>query len=271
MLEFTLETLLTVAGICCLLVAGYQFYSGGSDQDLLDAMEETPTSPVAEVEANGYFEVKGTACCESPVHHSRVPEDLVFYRYQKIEEYDWTDREGHVERCRDVLMDESEAAAFLIEDASGQIQVNPRGARLEGKLLTRHVDEELSGASAFHVPSPMAPRGGQFLPRRRQGKSNVKFVHEITGAPVGAELYVLGSTVPGASRPAMFQKRKQEERPFVVSARSEEELGQRVGEGASVRFLLAVTFGLAAMTCLVLIVFLPDEYLTFLIDLTVLL
>jgi hypothetical protein len=223
-------------------------------------MEETPTSPIREVLPNGYFEVKGKATTDRPLRHSKVPDELIFFRHVQREEWDTIDRNGNNIHCEEILNVESEFAAFSIQDETGAIHVNPRGARLEGKLLTRDVADRLGGVSLGVVAGVGLAHGGGAT---RGGRRNYKVVHEIFGAPNGADLYVLGTTVPGPSEPAMFQHRTAEERPYVISARSEEELTERVGEGSIIRHMIAITFFLVALTCLALIQFLPREYLDF--------
>jgi hypothetical protein len=258
----TLGTILQIGAGITGVIAAYQFVSSSGDADLVEAMEDTPTSSIREVTPGGYFEVKGKATSAHPLKAPKVLDEVIFYRYIQRAEWDETDREGNTEKCQEVLKDESEAAAFTVQDKTGEIQVNPKGARLEGKLLTRDLAERFQGGGSLVATAAMG-----MAPGRQTGRRNYKVFHEIFGATNGCEIYVLGSTGQGPTGEAVFQKKPSEERPFLLSARSEEELTERLHEGNTIRTMLAWAFAALFLLFLAGALFLPKETLDYEIEL----
>lgn len=261
--EFTLEQVLQFVAVLGAFFGLRELRVGSTDRDLLESMAETPTSPVAAVTPRGYFEVVGEAWAEEPLRHPRVPEGLVFYRYIRREEYQILTDSGGTTRHEDLLEEEVEVVPFRVRDPSGQIPVDPRGARLEGRLLHRHVDGREGGL--FRAP----PGGLGGANAGWETKTASRMIHEIYGLTHGGKVYVLGSTLPGpGSGGARFGRGWFERRPFVISGRSEADLGERIRDQSSSHLLLGLAALLVTGACVLGCVYLPPEYLEFVFDLS---
>lgn len=268
MLEIRLDTVLMLVTGGSALFAGFQFTRGGKDQALLDAMDETPTSPIGEVEPGGYFEVHGRSQAETPLRHPRLEEGLLFYRWLVREDWQILLGNGHREDRSEILEDEFHFVAFDVSDGTGTLSVNPGGARFEGRRLLRLVEDvepepevPLEDLSEDDRRRALLMKASAYKALPKAPRLNHRRTFELTGALQGDDLYVLGPTVPGASDPAIFQQRQQGTRPFVISSHTEAELGERAREGALIRYAMAAAAGFLGLLALAGLVLLSPETL----------
>lgn len=122
--EDEFETMLLIAagfivGVLA-IVWGFEEYRKTS------LIRNTPTSKVRSM-AMGLVEVKGTTkVAEEPLEAPFSGEDCVFYKYM-VEEY-----KHQGKHSRWVTIDEGRnGASFYVDDGTGQVLVDPRGAELE--------------------------------------------------------------------------------------------------------------------------------------------
>lgn len=253
--SFTLETLLTYgAAFFAALSALPLLFPRSKEQKLSDLMEDTPTTPVGQIDSVGFFEARGEIVCDQPLGHERCEGDLAFYRYVVREE--WTDHMKGMEPLRkeEVLLDETHFAPFRIRDPSGEIAVDPEGARLEVTRLTHFVEYPESGESGLAMAHRMRGRAsererlersrghreeagevgidlGVALEERgavRTNRTEVSRVHELHGALVGDPLYVLGPTAESMGGGIQFARDLGDDQEYVLSTRDEEALGQQL-------------------------------------------
>lgn len=242
-----LPTILQGAGAVFGLLAAWNYAASGDDEDLVEAMEATPTSPASDVHPRGYYEVKGKVRAEGTLQAPRARDEVVFYVYRQLEEWEQQDRnQGWVKVSR-LLKEETQTLPFWVEDPSGRVAVLPEGARLEGKRLTR----EVIGASGSSTD-----RGGGGLGLGGQYR-NHRYIHEVYGAMEFGTIYVLGPTDRGDDGAAVFRADSREERPFVISARTEEELAERKKESIGARRLYLAIFLLLSAACFAAAFWLP--------------
>lgn len=122
--EDAFETLLLVAG--GFIVGILAIMWGFDEYRKTSLIRNTPTSKVRSM-AMGLVEVKGTTrVADEPLESPFNGEDCVFYKYM-VEEY-----KNQGKHSRWVTIDEGRnGASFYVDDGTGQVLVDPRGAELE--------------------------------------------------------------------------------------------------------------------------------------------
>lgn len=205
------------SGFFSLALSFLSFWRASGTSSHVEAMEETPTSLAISIQRPGYYEVKGRAACNDPILVPKSDRTAVYYRHRVWEQTqeDFRDEDG-MPRTRTVeklVQDETEMVEFQVEDESGSFAVDPQGADLDGHLLIRR--ERIQ-----EVP-PRAPVESE---SEEPEISEPVRLHEVTGILVGQDLFVLGPVQMGPGSSGLrFQENRQEERPFLISVRSEEE------------------------------------------------
>jgi len=228
---------LRLAGYAGLAVSMLAFWRGDAAISTVEAIEETPTSPADTIRRPGYFEVKGRVVCEDPLPAPHSDREVVLYSHRTYEEREerHVDRYG-VPRTRVVptlLAEDTHGCEFWVEDESGRVLVVPTGARIDGEVLVDRVEVPVDDPEQ----SAEGPRQDDRVTRR----------HEVVGIPVGQDVYLLGPVLasPGGG-PLRFQADRREERPFILSVRTEEEQTARVRRVASLWNLAGAAAGLTA-------------------------
>jgi hypothetical protein len=188
-------------------------------------------------------EVKGKAVALEPLTADFSGTAVVWYECvvtrQWEEEYWETDKDGNRHRRTrsgtDTVSSIRREPLFEIDDGSGRIAVDPRGAQLEAENSWSSFEAAGAGRSSMTVGSfvfnALAAAGG----RRTIG---YRFTER--SIPVGRELYVLGSASDQGGRLRIV---KPEKGRFIVSTRSEE----AIVKGSKTGILwLDISSGLAA-------------------------
>lgn len=196
-------------GTLCLSLSFFCFWRASGAAEHVEAMEETPTSPAGSIEHPGYYEVKGRVICPDPLPILGRERGAIYLReriWERTQE-EFQDEEGLL-RTRTVeklVRDEVDLTEFTLEDESGSIRVDPRGADLDGATLVPRSPLEAADRD----------EGEDVEPER---------FRELVGILVGQDLYVLGPVQQrrGEEEPT-FLVNRQEERPYLISVRSEEE------------------------------------------------
>jgi hypothetical protein len=168
-----------------LLAAGaaggvFGFFSGFRAWRRLRLIEDTPTSTVRGL-ALGRVELRGRAVDKAELVAPLTGAPCVYYRF--LVEREVKSRRGR--RWRTLAEGSSEAWPFYLEDATGRVLIDPRGAEISLGCDFSEIDPALAGPlAAFAAEHGIGERGFFSLGGR------VRF-REWSVAP-GDELYVLG-------------------------------------------------------------------------------
>ena len=193
---------------------------GYVQQRKYDAMHATPTLGCAEIAAGGRLvtcEVKGTAV-PGPQGTVQAPfseRPCVWFRAKvtvRYEHHEHRDGRRRTTTREKTVHDETHGSPFGIQDAGGQILV----------MHDRHpVDGAPRTVSHFEPAGHDVNLFGLHL---RVNLSNVKgHRYEEWIVPAGQPMYALGAAGPDGDRLVM---RRPADDPFIISARSEEELSK---------------------------------------------
>jgi len=197
-------------------------------------MQDTETSSAAaaaKTPAGTLVEVKGTLRCEEPLTSEMAGRECAYYVSRVIREYRETDRDadGDLEtRRRTQVVSESERfAPFVVEDVSGAIGVSGEGAEVDALEVANRFEKEADGGPGLKI-------GGVTL-QMGQGEQTLGYRHVEHVLPADAPVYVLGTVradgLIGASEDGGGR--------FLISHRSEEDLGKGYGKDALVLGLVA--------------------------------
>ncbi|HVP31445.1 MAG TPA: GIDE domain-containing protein [Myxococcota bacterium] len=157
-------------------------------------IEDTPTSKVRSLSL-GCVELSGRARARTLLRGPLSSVPCVFFRWRVEEER----RSGKSRSWHTVASGSSEAVAFELEDDTGRVLVDPRGAQLEIEAQLRETDPEVTPALREIVGGSGLSFGGWLLgsPRVRVTEERI---HE------GDPLYVLGLAQP---RPGASEEQRQ--------------------------------------------------------------
>ena len=223
-----------IAGLICLGLAavavGVWFYY----RRLLQATQRTETlqcsqltelsKAAAEAVGPGSFnqgcEVVGTAVGAEggPLTGPESKQECVWHKTVLTEHYwDWeTDSDGdrrRVERQREISSHTSETP-FLVDDGSGRVSIDPRGATIDGEEKVVSRMERDPGRAQSSGILGLAQSVFEF------GDRTIGIEHEEWIIRTGGRLYVLGEVT---DRRGLLQLAKPDEGPMIISTRSEEE------------------------------------------------
>jgi hypothetical protein len=191
------------------------FFSAFQRLRLRRAILNTPTSK-ARSAAMGKCELKGLAKAGAkPLTGPFSGKPCVWYGW-KVEE-ESRDSKGNT-HWREIARGES-FEAFFVEDATGSLKIEPRGAEVEALLESQY----RSGGLFFRAPAP-GPQAAGWL-----GGAGRRLTERRI--PEGSPLYALGvlrglSGADGDALPVLTSGRDGE--PFFLAARSEDELGKEL-------------------------------------------
>ncbi len=197
-------------------------------------------------------ELKGRAVAVEALRAEYSGTDCVWYECVATrlweEEY-WEEHDGRRERRSrsgsDVVSKIRREVPFRVEDSTGGILVDPRGATVEPeKTFSRH--EAGSGLGSIRIGSVSVDLGA--LGALPGGRRTTGYRFEETCIPSGRELYVLGEASDSGGSLVV---RKPAKGRFLVSVRSEEDiLGS--ARKAALGFRVAAAVGLLAGAALAL-------------------
>jgi hypothetical protein len=233
-----------------------------SQRGKADAMSATDTSTAAELRdladavgkeiGDGSFnqvtEVKGTIECDAPLTGELSGVACVHYAMSVKREWEETNvdtdarggRTGETNTGSDTVASNTRGVRFRVKDATGAIDVDPAGAKIDGeKVISEFKPGEPSGGSLTYKGFSISLSGFSGAGGRR----TVGYRYEETVVPVGAQVYVLGEAVDAGGTLAMRKPARKDVR-FLISVRSEEELLKKAGS-------VAQGLAIAAAACLV--------------------
>ena len=240
--------MLSIVGIVLAGIGVYLLIHRKKSLDKILEIKSTTTSTTAELNAlqqavadeigpggfNQLAEIKGVVECTSPLTAELSEQPCVWYSMSVQERYEETYQERDAEgRTRTgtrtattTVASNTQAVPFLIRDETGTIAVQPKDATIDGrKTVDRH--EPWSGnANALSM--------GQFRltgqTRRNHRVLGYHYTEQII--PIGAPVYVIGEVTDREGKPVVG-KPANEEKPFILSLRSEEEVTKKLESTAN--------------------------------------
>lgn len=198
-------------GVVCLI--GYR-----RTRQKLGLVGLVPTCAVAELAdrlPGEPVELKGIARCATPLTSELAGRPCVYYRSVTTREYLVSGGRGGRRRKSETISENEQRLPFLLEDATGQVAVNPAEAEIDGRKLVDRFEPYRGeptasitvGGIAIDLPGDARTLGYRWVE------------HAV---PVDAPVYVLGVLQDdGSIGPPPPGSRF---RRFLISARSEEEL-----------------------------------------------
>jgi hypothetical protein len=242
------------------------FLGSGSQRRKAYAMKATDTSTAADLRSladsvakeigagsfNQVTEVKGAVECDTPLKGELSGLPCVHYAMSVVREWEETvrktDSEGrHTQETRkgsDTVASNTRSVRFRVKDATGAVDVDPTGAKIDGeKAVSQFQPGESSSGSlelgGFRINLPGALGAG--------GRRTLGYRYTETVIPVGAQVYVLGEAVDAGGALAVKKPAKKDAR-FLISMRSEEELVRKAGsavKGLSIAAAVCAAVGIA--------------------------
>lgn len=182
-----------------------------------------------------FAELKGEVACPSPIvgELSRQPGAIVETSVQRVIETrrETRDSDGDVTvswvKSHETLSSNRKESPWFLDDGTGQLRVSVQGAKLE---LEKVVDK-------FEPPGAVEPGAGQMtigygglsfslggaLSSHTADRRTVGYKFEERLLPVGRRLYAMGE-IADTSDGLVLRKPSDEDRPYLLSLKSEDEL-----------------------------------------------
>jgi len=233
-----------------LVAAGAGLFLGsGSQRRRVYVMKATDTSTAADLAGltesvakeigagsfNQVTEVKGAVECDAPLAGELSGRACVHYamsiRREWEETVSKTDSQGRrTQETRtgsDTVASNTRSTRFRVKDATGSIDVDPAGAKIDGEKAVSQFrpGEPAGGTLEFGGVRINLPGFGG------GGRRTVGYRYEETILPLGAQVYVLGEAVDAGGSLTVRKPAKKDAR-FLISVRSEEELVRKAGSAA---------------------------------------
>ena len=210
------------------LIAGVALlYFRNKSKQRAALMGQTETSEARDVSGlapGTLVEVKGTLRCEEPLTSEMAGETCAYYSSQVTREYmerDYDDDDDvGSDRRSEVVAHNEQFAPFTVEDASGAVAVDATGAEMDAKQVVNRFERHTGGNG------PSISLGGTNI-SLGGGERTLGFRYTERILPVDAPIYVLGTVREDGTVGAPSSGEGQR---FVVSHRSEEALGQSLGQ-----------------------------------------
>lgn len=243
-----------VAG--ALIVAGVIFCVEGLRRARLRRrIAQTPTTPVRHLVQNQFAEIVGRISCAEPLKTPDGDVPCVYYHYELKRA---SGRTGQVGSGWATMDRREQRTAFTLTDASGSVEVDPAGARIDAPTVVDRAVE----------PGEQLPFGAKNLARAPDGRlekllnkglsklteklgegGSAKLSSqriEVTALPVDRDAYVLCTA---ERRPDGSLRAARGSNPFFISTQSERELLDGLGGGSRALTVLGpilVVLGVAA-------------------------
>lgn len=228
-----------IAGLISIALSGLLVYFYRSQKGRLGAIQSTQTSQVQLLRelaqsmkkgvGEGSFaymtEVKGKVVCKAPLKSELEGVECVYYSMRIEREYEETyyenDQQGRrTRRTRtgaDTVAENKRSTPFLVDDTTGQIQIDPGGAEFVAEKVASRFEPggDDSGGEI---------RLGSFsltLPSLTGDRRTLGYRFEEEAIPVGRDIYVLGEAVESNGE---LRVKQPGEGQFIISLKGEEEL-----------------------------------------------
>ena len=189
---------------------------------LMGQTEASNASDVSGLSPGTLVEVKGTLRCEEPLTSEMANETCAYYS-KVVREYlerDYDDDVGS-DRRSEVVVQNEQFAPYTVEDATGRVPVNGKGAEVDAWQVVDRFERNTGGNG------PSISLGGATI-NLGGGERTLGYRYTENILTVDAQVYVLGTVQEdgtiGGPPPGKEGHR------FVVSHRSEDALGQSLGK-----------------------------------------
>jgi hypothetical protein len=197
-------------------------------------------------------EVKGKARALEPLRADFSGTEAVWYQCvvtrEWEEEYWESDKDGNrhreTRRGSETVSSVLREPPFEVEDGTGRILVDPRGAKVEPEKTWSSFEPGTGGA-----PLRVGSFALDVLAFAAGGRRTLGYRFEEKSIPVGRDLYILGEASDAAGS---LRIRKPEKGRFIVSTRSEEEILKGAKSGVLWTRISAAVCGVGALVCLVI-------------------
>ena len=224
-----------VVGAGAMVAGVVVWFIGKSKAQLKSDMEGTQTSSVNALLPGRGIELKGVANTETPLDGPGKLGDCLYYKYKVERRERRRDSEGRTRTQWRTIDSGESSTAFMLDDGTGQILVDPTGAEIDAPKV--HTESGTEQGFSFSI-------GGFDL-------------GALSGAPTRLtvwaikpkmSLYILGDAVHGAGD--SVEVRKGDGR-FFISTKSEAELTKSLGSLTFVLNILAPALFFAGLWALV--------------------
>lgn len=251
-------------GIVITLSGGFLFVKGIQSLQKKRVIQNIPTSKVRSL-AMGLVEVFGIVCKDNkPIFHAPFSDkECVYYKY-KVEQL----RQHGKNSSWDTIKQDETSDSFFIQDDTGKVLVNPKGAEMTIPITFNYEARNGMGFSSTKFPTPTLDafcKANKILQTNTfnvpivgsvnvQGGGSYRFTEECI--PLEHELYVLGTAgdnphvedlkAQDNSSNIMIQKGKNDPM-FYISDKSEKDTLSSLGGAAILGIgggLLAIAVGL---------------------------
>ncbi len=256
-----------IVGFVLLIAAGGMIWVSFNEKKKMAMMESTETNTVEHLQALAQSmgegvgtgaldyptEVKGQVLTDRPLISELNETECVYYSMRVKRKYEETyyeenedgQRERRTRTGSDTVSDNRRHVRFMLEDATGRIQVVPDGAKfIAEKVLSRF--EPSSGRSGREI------RFGSFAftPHFREGdRRTLGYQFEEEAIPIGRNIYIHGRATDKQGE--LCLESPTEKGQFIISVKSEEELARK---GKSTATGMMVGAVIAAIVGVVLII-----------------
>ncbi|WP_119065607.1 E3 ubiquitin ligase family protein [Rubrobacter indicoceani] len=186
--------------------------------DLMRKTETLDAASVGSAAPGTLVEVKGTLRCGEPVTAELSGEVCAYALTKVVREYEDVDRDAdgdrRVTRRSETLAENEEIAPFFIEDGSGEVEVNARGAEVDAEQVVNRFERD-PGEGGLSLGGIRIDLGGG-------GDRTLGYRHTESILRPDSPVYVLGTV--GADGVVQAAGDNTKEQTFIVSHRSEEQL-----------------------------------------------
>lgn len=188
-----------------------------------EAMDETPTTPVGEIDVPGYYEVVAQVRCLDPIDRPEIQEGVAWFHLREVEEWQSQSGGGRSTGWENLLNEERGHRVFALEQDGKRVRVDPADAEVEPEILgTRREDLDRAG-----IPD----RGGKLIAKRR----------DLMGLAEGNKVYVIG---PVEMVDGHLTFKAGPGGPFRISTRSEKSQRGEMADADPFLYATAVVAGL---------------------------
>jgi len=222
-----------IAGIVLTLLSPAFIYMRRKSQDKLLEIKSTQISPVKDLQelfqsvkeglgTTGGFkqltEVKGVVKCVEPLKSPLSQKPCVYYEMSVVQNFKEL---GSPKSARPIASD-SQAIPFEVDDATGRITVNPKGALIEPVQVLSKQEQNIPGRNSisygeftlnFNVSQEVAAGGGKIV--------GYELTEKII--PLERPVYVIGEATD-ASGSLAIQRSSEKGKPFIITVKTEEDL-----------------------------------------------
>ncbi len=219
-----------VIGLVLLAVGAALLLFGRRTQAKTNLMQSVATMTASQLPtllAGEMVEVKGTAQCASPLTAEYANKACVWYSASVVREYEKRERDSkgnmQTNRTSETISSNSQSTPFMVQDATGQVEVNLDGAEIDAPMILDRFEDHKSNSGpsiSFHGVSVNVGNDDQTLGYRYQVRA-LEIAKPVYVLGVYREDGTIGAPPPGSKS-----------RKFIVSHRTEEELRTSWGKQA---------------------------------------